>query len=266
MLASSGAGVIREDVQKLCAELCLSGKCLFTATPTQLYSDGYLATAATAKLCLSIGNQGSAGDTSIARRNSMFDTSALLLPGKPHNLLSEMKELLLKRSVPPLHVLTLRLFDAITAAERSIKRLDPTFASPIWQATEQRLAGWGEYVQKRLLSKGSKAAPVQALLQVLGHLYEAARVVVASRQAGLELAMMYLQMMHVMPTIHCTTVSLTATWERCRNQFKRCAHLKEVAYPFITILALPIRAFVVSESRQNHWHLAILCITKPSVH
>jgi hypothetical protein len=232
--SDTAAEAIEKDVQKLCAELCLSGKCLFTATPTQLVSDGYLATAATAKLSSPTGNQSSAeGDTNTAGRDPIFDTSALLIPGKPHELLSDMKDLLLKRSVPPLHPLTLKLFDTITAAEESIKCLDPTFVSPIWQASKQRLALWGEYAHKRQLSKGRDAAAhvrTHALLQVLEHLYEAARLVVASRQAGLELAMVYLKMMNVIgagPSVG-VAVPLTAAWDGCRKQFKRCAHLKEV--------------------------------------
>lgn len=176
--------------------------------------------------------------------------------------------------MPPLHPLTLQLFDTIAEFEKRAKANNPGFRSPIWEGAQKqnpsksgkplRLKEWGKYSAKQQSSKqhnssankksgkgprqdrratqttqmqlnacGAYMSPNDANtgskpsdLELLEHLYEAARLVVASNQAGLELSMMYLEMAGVLRGGGMG--DLAHAWDDVKGSFTRAAKLKEV--------------------------------------
>lgn len=253
---------------KLCEELCLSHKCLYTASDEQLLADGYRANTAVAELAVpqtSSSARATAGtpsrgcDTTDGRdENSVTlgtrGTGSLLIETPPHNPIPVMLGHIKQRSTPPLHSLTLLLFDAIAEYELLAKAVDGDFRSPIWEGRSckngeskpMRLKEWGEYAvkqqckvaapgrtSKRQKTVGSNAwdAYVDTGLGVLEHLYEAGRLLIASKQEGLELSMLYLDMVGVSKRGEGRSGALrklAEQWGQACGSFTRAQHLQEV--------------------------------------
>lgn len=130
-----------------------------------------------------------------------------------------------RRAAPPLHTLIIALVDTIRELEVEAKRQDAAFRSPIFEQSGRRLAEWGEYAFKAV-----DRSPARHVLLELEHLYEAARLVVASKQEGLELAFMYLEMAGVLSggRESDTVRALGRSWSQLRGDFGRAARLKQV--------------------------------------
>ena len=223
-------------MHELCAELGLSGECLFKESTEQLRADGYHANVTAPQVMLSR----TMDDGVVADVGQAFE-----YPCKPHQIMSKFKELIEKRSTPPLHAVTLALIDAVAAAEGAAKRADALFKSPIWEQKKSQLKDWGLYAYK----SGSSSSKLAHGYRLLEDLYEATRLVAVSQQGGLELAMMYLEMVGVLgpskgtewaqslqgmqgdwgPTVK-QLHALQQLWDSCRADLNRAAHLKEVCY------------------------------------
>ena len=162
----------------------MPANCFFTATDEQLRRDGYFANAALAQ-------RPSAADA------AGFDASHLMIPAAPHELKAEMLRLLRGREQPPLHDLTLSLFDGIRGLEADVQKWLPAYQSPVWTLLDLRLARWPKHAATWQDHADAAAPKVQALLRRLEHYYEAARLVVATRQTAIEEAMMYLSLIHI---------------------------------------------------------------------
>jgi hypothetical protein len=81
--------------------------------------------------------------------------------------------------------------------ELVIKKLDPSFESPIGMKGKRgNAAAWGEYAAIR---KKRQSGKLKIYYSILTHLYKAVRIVVNSRQTGLELAIQYLIMTGIFP-------------------------------------------------------------------
>lgn len=228
-----GAESITKSVHDLCAELGMSGECIFSETPEQLRADGYHGNAAVPEVTLSYTHDnGTCAETG----------EALEYPSLPHKLLPDFKRLVTTRSMPPLHAMTLALMDTITAAEAAAKQADASFESPVWDR-EKSMKDWGLCA----LKAGGRASAVVRGYELLADLYEAARLVAASRQGALELAMMYLDMSAVLgpaaaeewpwvlrqlPGYWRKTAerlqALQRLWDASRPHLHRTAHLRQV--------------------------------------
>lgn len=165
----------------------MSGECIFREADEQLRADGYHVNTATPEVTLSHTKaDGTCVDTG----------EDLEYPSAPHKLLPDFKRHVTARSAPPLHAITLALTDAVAAAEGAAERADSSFESPIWTEGSSKMKDWGVYAHKAAgRANNSKATRGFELLM---HLYEATRLVAASRQGALELAMRYLEMTDVL--------------------------------------------------------------------
>lgn len=163
-----------------------------------------------------------------------------------------------ERKCPPLHKLTLLLFDSIKEYESIVSNSHQGFLSPI--VASKALRDWGAYAFKqqspceradahacRPCIDGSmlycnhctSTRPGKVLarekewtaLQMLEHLYEAAALMVNSHQSNLELGMMYLDMMGVLKEarrVGGTLGQLAEHWVTERRTMTRAEHLKQV--------------------------------------
>jgi hypothetical protein len=242
---------IKNAVHDLCEELQIADDCLFSVTLEQLQKDGHLACAAEAQVsrpCVATTKASSKGGDEASVSNALgrispttkgdtlldpvaleMDVRNLEIPGKPHTMLPDFLEHVRQRS-EPLHPLTLQLMDTIQAVEVRAAAADSTFQSPIWQGKRTRLADWGEYAVKQQQSTKC-GAMARVEYEVLEHLYEAARLVVASRQMALELGIRYLEMVGLLGgTAAGPIAQLRAAWLELRDApvLHRCQHLKQV--------------------------------------
>lgn len=228
----SYADDIEEDVVALCRELCLTGRCIYSASNEQLLKDGYRANHAVAQLCTP---------------HTLF-THDFEMNLRSDKLLDDFLLHIKHRKVPPLHPLSLQLFDTIEQFESTASSTRVEFKSPIKEGKPAR--EWGTEVVKHQTAsergkvnacgpcvhigdRGGPLAPGAHMtdLQVLEHLYEAAALIVNSKQSNLELAMMYLRMMGVLEEgRRCGGLLgiLAEMWESVRDAMKRADHLKEV--------------------------------------
>ena len=215
------------------------GNCIFKEPDAQLRADGYHGNNAAPQLQLSQAG----GDSVLAE-----GAAALRYEAKPHELLTKFQRLVKARCTghAALHCLTLALTDTIAAAEAAMCVTDASFVSPVWGQAKAQMKAWGTYANAaRQRSHGDMAAGYT----LLEHLYEAARIVAASRQGDLELAMLYLEMRQILgkggtvPDIaglgdsagHWSAAvqslrELQQLWIASRSDLRRCAHLKQVCH------------------------------------
>ena len=225
---------IKDNVQDLCTELGMTGQCIFSESATQLRADGHTASQSAPQVSLT----GTEVDETCTDTSHDLEYDSL-----PHKLLPDFKQHVQQRSMPPLHSLTLALTDTIAAAEAAAKRADSAFASPIWEQRKTQLKAWGLYA-----FKAAKAfSKITDGLRLLEELYEATRLVVASRQGGLEIAMLYLEMAGLLGGDKAAEWSsvlrqlpgdwrqaadrlqaLQQLWLSSRADMRRASHLKEV--------------------------------------
>lgn len=145
--------------------------------------------------------------------------------------------------LPPIHELSLSLMSTISSTEIALCALDPKFHSPIGQKGKRGNVGsWGEYAYERRCAyqkqSGNNANAAATLYFMLQHLYEAARLVINSRQCRLELAFYYLVMAGVLPsqtdldytsdTLHHQLQKLNVCWSDYATEFCGINHLKTV--------------------------------------
>lgn len=169
----------------MCADLGLSGICIFKEPEAQLRADGYHGNNATPQVQLSLEDDG----TALAA-----EAAALQYDAKPHELMPKLKQLVSVRS-PCLHPLTLALTDAISAVKAAIAADGASFALPLAGQCRTEMNKWGALVAKA--ARRSSAALTHSV-QTLGDLYEAARIIAVSRQGDLEVAMHHLEMLQVL--------------------------------------------------------------------
>lgn len=252
----------------LCAELCLSHQCLYTASDEQLLADGYKANTATAQLSspnhatptttptpASACASTAASSATLPRERKdgsvvVLGTDDLIIETQPHLLIPVMLGHIKSRITPPLHPLTLQLFDTIERYEKLAKSADSAFKSPIWEGKKGkslRLKEWGEYAVKKQSKGGgvktkkrkadacmdseTEGTGKKTALELLEHLYEAARLVVASQQGALELGMMYLNMTGVLKEgerVGGALGALVQQWTQVRSKLRRAQDLQEV--------------------------------------
>lgn len=232
-----GASTIKRAVEELCADLRMSGDCLFTATTEELITDGYH------------GNTASQVDVRSDLSLSEDGRQSLEIPGRPHEALADLLRHVTER-LPPIHDLSVYLMDVIHQLEVKIKQeWDSSFVSPIGVGGKRgRVAAWGEYANQKYKSHLRKHQNASRAYYLLEHLYEAARLVANSRQGALELAMRYLEMYGILKlenqtnsdgsgsrstyTLQPWEISLLAPleglWNAKHSDFCRLTHLKEV--------------------------------------
>lgn len=201
---------IQTAILELCAELNISGTCIFSATEADLLIDGYMATISSSVTLTS------ALDLCAGLHNG------LEIPGQPHAVMSDFMH---AYKAKKLHPLSMEIFDSIYTLERKIvNQFDGNFVSPIGATGKQGKASeWSGYAntQKRKFLGAN-----QRLYEVLEHLYEALRLLINSRQTALELALYYLEMADVLS--HPVLSNLFRHWTLSKDLFLRVAHLKEV--------------------------------------
>lgn len=167
---------------KLCTELCLSSQCIYTSSNEQLLADGCQANSATAQLSVPSGtaphpstppstsskslNSTATPDETGTAVSGVYSTNDLRIEAQPHVMLQVMLGHVKIRRTPPLHPLTLQLFDTIEEYEKLARETDFSFESPIWRdqncapgkkRTPCKQKEWGDYAVKQQ-SKGGSAA------------------------------------------------------------------------------------------------------------
>jgi hypothetical protein len=202
-------------VKALCRELCLSGKCVYTASNETLLADGYRANTAEPQLTYPV--------ESVTIAMPKFKMQLL-----SHKLADDFM-LHVKRRSPDLHPLTVKLFDIIKQLEEVAVSLLPGFKTPM--STAVPLREWGAYPDD-LKKKYYIQAEYSPLLQHLEHLYEAAAIIVSSQQSNLELSMLYLEMVGMMSLgrrEEGLMSELADAWKDEWAKMYRAEHLKQVS-------------------------------------
>eukprot|EP01041_Mallomonas_annulata_P004885 gene4885-9740_t len=252
-----GEGRIRTAVEELCNELSIVN--VYTATTEELKAGGYHAGEAAPQLGPSItsalsddlsdGDSDDDVDLDISQDPTGMPPP---LPGKVHEALPDFLKAVSTRSAL-LHPLVHALMDAVRDTEARVKRLDPSFMSPIGKSGKAgRVAEWGEYANKQA-SKRRSADELRVAYELLENLYEATRLVVSSRQTAVELSMQYLEMMGVIrvqqSTGHTSVDALIRMWNEKKNEFCRLRHLKEVLVEQKGKFSHGLRCIVFSQQR-----------------
>ncbi len=203
-----GAARIQEAIVELCAELNLSGDCIFSVSPETLVADGYHSNVASSVMLSNDLNLDSSGN-------------GLEIPGKPHQVMSDFMRCYEARS---LHTLSLSIVDSIYRVEKLIKVFDAAFVTPVGASGERgKSANWSSYTNSR---KKMFSGANGGLYVVLEHLYECTRLLINSRQTALELSLYYLEMSGVLT--HPVLLPVHEIWMSSRHDFCRVAHLLEV--------------------------------------
>ena len=104
---------IEDNVVALCRELCLSGRCIYSASNDQLLADGYRA------------------NTAVAERTVDLSTQSFRIQLRSDMLLDGFMLRVKIGKCPPLHPLTMLLFSTIKHYEATAAVLCPGFTSPI---------------------------------------------------------------------------------------------------------------------------------------
>jgi hypothetical protein len=210
---------IEKDVKALCRELCLSGKCVYTASNETLLADGYKANTAQPQLIYP------AEKVRIAMPNFKMQLQC--------QKLADDFMLHVKRRSAELHPLTMKLFDIIKQLEEFSSSLWPGFKTPM--STAVPLREWGAYpddLKKRYYIQPEDSS----LLECLEHLYEASAIIVSSHQSNLELSMLYLEMVGMMSLgrrEEGLMSELADAWKDEWPRMYRAEHLKQVSHSLL---------------------------------
>ena len=200
---------ISKAIHELTVELSLQPGGIVTSTTEELQQGGYHAT-----VCQTDVHSG----IDVSAR----EMSALEIPRMVHQALADFLDHV-RENKAPIHPLSISLMEAIASLEVSIKTRDGNFESPVGQkGAKGRLAEWGVYAHAQR-KKAKSGSALDAWYELLEHLYEAARIIINSRQLSLELAFQYLLMVGVLPSqitsATCTTsISMLADcWDEHKD-------------------------------------------------
>jgi hypothetical protein len=148
-----GAARIQEAIVELCAELNLSGNCIFSVSPETLIPDGYHSNVSSSVMLSNDFSLDSSGN-------------GLEIPGKPHQVMPDFMRCYEARS---LHILSLGIVDSIYRVEKLIKEFDAAFVSPVGASGERgKSANWSSYTNRR---KKMFSGANSSLYVVLEHLF-----------------------------------------------------------------------------------------------
>lgn len=246
------ATTIQKNVNELCAELNVSGDCIFTSSTEELQRDGYHGSISkTTKLfnseieidLLANPDDPDSKDDSMISCNDALSEETLEIPGRVHEGLSNFLTHV-KNKTPPIHPLSLCLMDTIASIEHKVKQLDNSFQSPIGaKGKHSRVSSWGEYVYNKIKSlqkhNNKFSFEIIRFYKLLEHLYEAVRLIINSRQVSLELAFHYLVMSGLMSDgVVATDVEilpLQSMWHEYANDFNRLHNLGEILLQQLTL-------------------------------
>jgi hypothetical protein len=206
---------IKDDVKALCRELCLSGKCLYTASNEQLLADGYRANIAMPEL-------------SCPSQSIYIAMPSFKMKLRSDKLVDDFMLRIEERS-SDVHHLSFKLFDIIKYYEQHAVWFWPGFKSPIFSGIP--LKDWGARHTGFMRQAGHGQVERLSVLKVLEHLYEAAAIIVKSQQSDLELSMIYLEMVQIMSDSgpnRGPLGELADAWRAARPTMTRAKHLKQV--------------------------------------
>lgn len=248
---------IERNIRSLLSELNVQADHVFTRTPEQLIADGY---------------QGNCSATQLAAEDSMENSTIfevennagvfdLEIPGKAHSALDDFLHFV-RSGGPRIHPLSVRLMEAITSIEGVVKEKDAHFVTPIGKKGKQgKVSAWGEYAHKH--RKLASSLALKGLYETLEHLYEAARLLVNSRQLSLELAFNYLCMVGLLsdddgtsrwsdnPIVIQHLQELSSLWSECKEQlqFQRLDRFGDVIESQLERYGNRLRAIVFVQQR-----------------
>ena len=243
------AARIKSAMNDLCSELGMRIDQIVTASQQELQADGYHAASIAADVRVDATAMSSSFPSSSC--SSVVDVdlpqsddstlSSLEIPGPVHETRESFLKCVEKREAPA-HPLTLELMDTIRCVEAELRQLDKGFRSPVWE-TKQNTGEWSAYAHKQAMKQRDMRASLRYMQ--LSHLYEAARLLVNSRQLNLELAFQYLIMTDILQPyladvsaseekqelhVHSepSFASLQQCWNMYCSDFYRLQQLKEV--------------------------------------